>query len=546
MPTQPAQNKKQDKKTELITTLIQAQNKARIDPIWFASEMLRLKRFPSEPSLKKNSDLSWELDAWQVELLEATADIYRKLVGTETVINHDGKNYITIRAPHGPGKTFGAAMLMHWFGFCFDGLIACTAPKMDQLKTRLWREFKKIQSRSVKDYASLMRVDTTKITWGGSFINQNGQRQTKEWVALAETASSPENLAGFHDRHIMFIVDEASGVPESLYPVVFSALSTGWLRILVLIGNPTKRIGTFAASHLQPEVSKDFYKLHITLDKTTRVKRAWVDQMIRQYGENSPIVKVRCYGEFAEASDYQLIALEWIEAARNHEFNVEKGDGSIPRLIVSVDVADGGMDETVITVAHHYQTKTVINKILRYNFEQSKSPILAAEKAMQIYSAWGGKDSNGDCIVVDSLGVGAGTAGRLMQFAEQHPMNIVAYKGGAASDDNSRWRNKRVQSYLILRDAFRDKQIVFAESCLESREDWTELEAQLCCIKIKPGSERVEDLLSKEELKRQGIKSPDIADSIAMQFATTQNANNAFGFSFDDIYEAPNSIRQDW
>jgi len=461
-------------------------------------------------------------------------------------VNHDGKNFITIRAPHGPGKTFGAAMLMHWFGFCFDGLIACTAPKMDQLKTRLWREFKKIQSRSVKDYASLMQVDTTKITWGGSFVDSTGKKQTKNWFALAETASSPENLAGFHDRHIMFIVDEASGVPESLYPVVFSALSTGWLRILVLIGNPTKRVGTFAASHLQPEVSKDFYKLHITLDKTTRVKRQWVDQMIRQYGDNSPIVKVRCYGEFADANEHQLIALDWIEQSRNHDFNIEKGDGSIPNLIVSCDVADGGMDETVITVAHHYQTKTVVKKILRFNFEQSKSPILAAEKCIQIYSAWGGSSSNSDCIIVDSMGVGAGTAGYLMKYAATNSLNVIAYKGGASSDDKERWRNKRVQCYLNLRDAFRDKQICFADDALETREGWSELEAQLCSMKLKPGSDRVEDLISKEELKRSGIKSPDIADSLAMQFANGSASISANSFSFDDIYEVGTSIRQDW
>ena len=34
----------------------------------------------------------------------------------------------------------------------------------------------------------------------------------------------------------------------------------------------------------------------------------------------------------------------------------------------------------------------------------------------------------------------------------------------------------------------------------------------------KPGLEKVEDLVSKQDMKREGIKSPDMADSPAMIF----------------------------
>lgn len=518
------------RKQDVVEALRATQLRARTDPEWFAENILRLRALPSEPTLKTNPDLSWEMDAWQRELLNATADIYRKLIGEATVCNHDGKPYITVRAPHGPGKSFAAAMLMHWFGYCFDGLIACTAPKLEQLKTRLWREFRKINARAVKQYAGLMKVDATKITWGAQWTDDSGIVRGKEWYALAETASNPENLAGFHDRHIMFVVEEASGVPEELYPVVFSALSTGYLRVLVMIGNPTKRTGTFAASHLNADVARDFYKLHVSLDKTSRVKRAWVDQMIRQYGSQSPIVKVRCYGEFADASDYQLIPLEWIEQARNSKFDIERGDGSHPTLRVSVDVADGGMDETVITVGMHYMSHIVIKRQYRFNFEPSKSPVLAAHKALEIYDAWGGDVQNGDDLVVDGMGVGAGTAGTIMLASEQRQsegrqgLRVIVYQGGASSDDTKLWRNKRVQSYMVLRNAFRDGTITLLDDCHADRIAWSEFEAQLCSVRMKPTNDRIEDLVTKEELKREGVKSPDLADSLAMQFATAKPA----------------------
>lgn len=536
------------RKAAVVGAFHEAQTRARTDPVWFAKNILNLRALPGEPTLRTNPDLTWEMDEWQIELLEAAADVYRKLIGLPTVINHDGKPYITVRAPHGPGKTFGAAMLMHWFGFCFPGLIPCTAPKLDQLKSRLWREFRKISARAFTGYSAIAKVDATKITWGNRFTRDDGTEGGFEWYAIAETANAPENLAGFHDQHIMFIIDEASGVPEELYPVVFSALSTGYLRILLMIGNPTRIIGTFADSHLKQDVSKDFYKLHISLDKTKRVKRDWVAQMERQYGRDSPIVKVRCYGDFADAGDFQLIPLQWIVDARNREFNTERGDGSFPRLRVSVDVADGGLDETVVTIARHYDSFVHVLRVERYNFEQHLSPILAAKKALELYVAWGGNPNQGDDIVVDSMGVGAGTAGWLLDnpMPDGRRVPMIPYRGGEASDNIQRWRNRRVQSYLVLRDALREGRIVLADDLLPDRMGWSDFEAQLCSIRVKPGTERVEDLISKEDMRREGIKSPDIADSLAMQFMTRAPSLGTRAPFLDELFTVESPLMENF
>ena len=70
---------------------------------------------------------------------------------------------------------------------------------------------------------------------------------------------------------------------------------------------------------------------------------------------------------------------------------------------------------------------------------------------------------------------------------------------------------------MVLRDAFRDGRLSFAD---DFTDDPTELQAQLCSIRSKPGSERLEDLLTREEMRSLGIVSPDRADSMAMQYAT--------------------------
>jgi hypothetical protein len=490
--------------------MAKAASRARHNPVWFAEDVLQLKQLPDEPSLDDDPMLSWEMDDWTKELLDAVADVVRKRDGVPTVCNHKGLNQITVRAMHGPGKTFGLACLMHWFGFCFSGKIPMTAPKMDQLKRRLWPEFRKIRNRAIPGYKELMEVKGESVHWMGA----DGQPDPDHW-AFMETASAPENLAGLHDRYMLIGVDEATGVDEVLWPVIESAISTGVVVILVTISNPTKMIGTFAWSHLRPIVRKDWYTMHISLDKTKRVSRDWVQRMVDKYGENSPVVRVRCYGEFASEDENQLIAMQWIEDARNKDFD-DCYDGSIPRQRISVDVADGGANFTVLTHASHYQSFTHYTKQTQHSFPAETSHVMCADAVEEMWNLQGMTLENGDTIVVDAVGVGSGVASILIDRG----FPVIRYKGGAASDDKVLYRNRRVQSYLTCRDEFRNGDIVFDDD-FTTLAEWDDVIAQLCSIRRNPNTgERIEDLLTKKEMVTKGIISPDRADSIAMQYAT--------------------------
>jgi len=466
-------------------------SRARSDYVWFAEEKLNLR------------GEKFYLDEWQKELGQAVADVWAVKQGRKGRFNKAGKNMISVRAMHGPGKTFGVASIMHWFNYCFQGRVVCTAPKEKQLHTRLWPAFRRIHSRSTQQYKdeTEIQVDKTSITWHGN----------PDWCALAETASQPENLAGYHDDFLLFIVDEASGVDEAMFPVIEGAISAGTLVILILIGNPTKNQGTFYASHMRPSIAADYYQIHVDLKKTTRVSKDWVERMIKKYGRESPVVKVRCFGEFADVDSAQLLPLDWLAAALARD---AVPDGSHPRLRISCDVADGGEDETVITAAMLYDSFTHVLEQRTFNFPTSESPILAAEACVAMFNEYGGRKAEDD-MVVDSLGVGAGTAGYLIKLGYR----VINYKGGSDSDNNAMWRNRRTQSYMVLRDAARDGCLVFSD---KFEEDWDDFTAQLCSIRTRPGVERVEELETKEHMKSRGIKSPDKADSTAMLFATQE------------------------
>jgi hypothetical protein len=410
---------------------------------------------------------------------------------------------ITVRACQGPGKTFGLAIVLHWFGFCFyQATIPCTAPKASQVTNRLFKEFRRIRNRAIGGYANLTFMTASTITWLGD----------PAWFAIAETGQQPESIQGFHARYILINVDEASGVHEDMFPVVRGAISTGELAIAIFIGNPTRNTGGFADSHRRKETAPDFYRMHIPYTKSKRVKRSWVDQMIRSYGADSQAVKVRVMGDFADTEAGQLIALQWIQDAEERDITP---DGSQPAWRISADVADGGVDETVICIARHYLSKIVVEAMLSFSFPGAVSPIMAGEKIADLWKAYGMSEKSGDSIVVDSLGVGAGTAGYLLKAG----FSVITYKGGESSGNPDRFRNRRTQSYIGLRDALRDGTIAFNPG-MATPEYVAVLEAQLCSVKQKLNADRLEDLVPKQEMLRMGLKSPDRADSLAMQFAT--------------------------
>jgi len=465
----------------------------RVDPVWFFKMVFKI-----------------ELDIWQKEAFEAMADVVKDFYNKKepdgpqyTLIeNPTAKTKFTIRAMHGPGKTFFAAAAIIWFHTAFKGFSPATAPTIKQLKNRLWPNIRKIQAMGDEFWRKSFEVRTTEVVWHGD----------ANWKCVAETGATPENLQGYHDLFMLIVADEASGIDEEMFPVIEGALSTGKIVILLLIGNPTRNQGTFADSHLKPMVAKYYHQIHVNLEKTTRVSAKWVKEMGEKYGVDSPVYQVRCLGDFAAEDENQLLSLSWLEAAR---IRPHIPDGSIPRQRLTVDVADGGANFTVITHTVRYQSFTYFKKQTQHSFPAGKSTIMSRDETIRVWHELGMDLANGDDIVVDSIGVGTGVADMLIELG--YP--VVRYKGGASSDNPKEWRNRRVQSYMVLRNHYRDGKIVMADDFVEDSE-WDDFCAQMCSIKRKPGVEKIEDLLTKQEMVDKGIISPDRADGSAMQFAT--------------------------
>jgi len=470
---------------DLYQVIVDSKKRAFEDPEWFFVNIVHQ-----------------DLEPWQLEGVEAIADVHRIQLGIPTKYNHDGLSRITAKSCHGPGKTHWLALVMHWWNYCFYGKVVCTAPKEKQLKTRLWPRYRKILRGAEDSYKALINVSNTDI----KIVND------EDWGCIAETASDPENMAGYHDEPQLFLVDEGSArVLDPMFPVIEGALTTPG-SVLVVIGNPTRTSGEFWASHNKRGTMDLYYRMHIKPEDSRFVDPKWVENMRHKYGEQSPIFKVRARGEFADTEDNQLVPMGWLEDARMKDFSP---DGSFERKRMTIDVADGGEDESIITIADLYETRTLFKKLKRFSFPQRTATNDLVKVAIRLFDGFH-MEKERDEIVVDSMGVGTGVASNLIELGYR----VVRYKGGSTEGiDTKQYRNHRCRSYLVYRDEVRDGNVYYDEDFCDASEDWDDYVTQFLSIKTKPGTERVEDLETKSDMKRKGIKSPDMPDGTAMMYA---------------------------
>lgn len=461
--------------------LREAIKRAYEDPAWFCSEILQCPN-----------------DLWQTEVMEAVLDVDRKLKGTPTKFNHEGLCRISIRSCHGPGKTHVMAKLMHLWNFLDEGLIPCTAPKYTQVTTRLFPEFRRIRTGSLDYYKQLMHCDTGKIEWCND----------PDWKAMAESSSEPENIAGLHHRRLLFLIDEGSGRRlDAMFPAIQGALSTEGA-VLVVIGNPTRMTGEFYNSHNKRGTKEKYYRMHIKPSDSPRVTKQWVKDMEDMYGKHSPVYRTRVEGEFASVDESVLIHPNFVERAFDQD---RDSDGSIPTLRITVDVADGGEDATEVTAALHYSSFIQILRQEQFYFETSIAPIEAAKEAIKMFDLYGGDPANGDDIVPDANGVGAGTAGYIMD--KDYP--CTPYKGSRQSSNPKKWRNLRVEMAIKLEQHYRMNKIFFSEACFDEGQEEIYV-SHVMSIKRAEG-ENQDDIEPKSKIKAANLPSPDKFDSVSMQ-----------------------------
>jgi hypothetical protein len=144
---------------------------------------------------------------------------------------------------------------------------------------------------------------------------------------------------GFHAEHLLFLIDEASGIPDVVFEVGMGALSTPGAKVL-MAGNPTRASGFFYETH--HSLRSRWQTMHVSCLDVPRAQ-GHIEDIRAKYGEGSNAWRVRVLGEFPTADDETVIPLELVLSA------VERRVSTLSYYPVwGVDVARYGDDRTAL------------------------------------------------------------------------------------------------------------------------------------------------------------------------------------------------------
>ena len=249
----------------------------------FLDEMLPV--WTEDPVQFCQDVLFFSPDEWQKEALYALRDNPR----------------VAVKSGQGVGKTGVEACALIWFLVCFpDARIVATAPTKQQLNDVLWSEVAKWMNNS-----DLLRM---LMKWTKTYIYMIGYE--KRWFAVARTATKPENMQGFHEENMLFIIDEASGVADPIMEAIYGTLS-GVNNKLLMMGNPTKVTGAF---HDAFTADRSLWKCFTVSSRNSpRTNKDNIASLDRKYGKKSNVVRVRVDGEFPEQDDDIFIPISYVE-----------------------------------------------------------------------------------------------------------------------------------------------------------------------------------------------------------------------------------------
>ena len=433
-----------------------------------------IERFREQPVDFVREVLDAQPDLWQVEALNALATNSR----------------VAIRSGHGVGKTALESWAILWFLFTRpNSKVPCTAPTRDQVNNILWSELSKWLKCSPL-LTELFDWQKTRLSFKSS---------PERWCALAKSAARPENMAGFHEEHLLFVLDEASGIDDDIFEAVEGALTTADAKLLIC-GNPTRNGGFFKRAFFEDRELYATFK--VSSADSNRVANEYCERLIRQYGADSDVVRVRVFGEFPKTEADGLIALELVEAACNREFE------AVGKLVIGVDVARFGDDETVI--------QPRVGSVALKPDICRKSDLMSTcgrivRKVTELMSRHELKSA---AVNVDDDGVGGGVTDRLREvFAEKNLRVEVnaCHNGGKSRDPH--FANRATESWFALRDRFVSGDISIPRDEV--------LTAQLATRKYRLTSSDKLILEDKPTYKKRAGRSPDRADALVLAFAPT-------------------------
>jgi hypothetical protein len=138
------------------------------------------------------------------------------------------QNWLSVDAGHNVGKTKLAAGIVSHFFDCFaPSIIYCFAPSDDQINDLLFKEIR--TDRDGKNLPGEVLLEPRIKYKGNHFVKGKATNNAK--------GTGTERAQGQHGKYLMFVLDEAEGIPGFIWEAVES-MASGGIVIVLILRNP--------------------------------------------------------------------------------------------------------------------------------------------------------------------------------------------------------------------------------------------------------------------------------------------------------------------
>ena len=389
---------------------------------------------------------------------------------------------IAVASGHGVGKTTLESWIIIWFLWTHPyAKVPVTAPTQHQLFDVLWSELSMWLSKSNVD------------PW--FHYSQTHLRHVlapEEWFAVAQTASAkrPESIQGYHSKYILIVADEASGIDDAIFEALEGAQTTD--SRMVMFSNPTRLNGTFYDAFNR---SSEFWKtFKFSSEDSPLVSDNYVKKMEKRYGRDSDIFRVRVLGEFPLASSDTFINISDV-------FEAMMREGMATNTVsLGVDVGRGHDESVVVGVSG---TKVVLLRRKRLK-DLMKSVGMVIESINDLKE----KGFIVESIKVDDTGLGGGVTDRLKELRRGNVFKAKVIPINFSTKASDKYHER------LIDQMWDNMNYQIKNSLALPNND--ELASQLSNRRFKVLSNGKITLESKAEMKSRGLRSPDIADALAL------------------------------
>ena len=421
-------------------------------------------------------------EPWQRAQLERVGAAVKKGGTKGCVVEED------TTAGRGVGKSALVSWMILWsIATHADTRGVVTATTDTQLRTKTWAELSTWYQMFIG--RAMFTLTATAI-----YIKDDPDRE-KTWRidAIPWSKNNVEAFNGLHNqgKRMTIIFDEASGIDDLVWEGTDGALSDAntqifWLRY----GNPTRTSGRFFNNCAKPRKN---VVTRVDAREVSFTNKERIADQIEQYGEDGDFVRVHVKGMFPRAGFSNFISPELVMQARRRRLDPQTY-AAYPR-IMSVDPARFGDDSSVITLRQGLKVHWQIE------LQGFDGPDLAG-RVFELVR----KEGPISCIAYDAIGNGADLDSALRRMPGLP--HLIAVQWGQPATDSKQYFNQRSECWGKMRDFLEHGQIP----------DQDDLSDQLTSLDYAYSATFQIQLQSKKDQKKNGGKSPDKADSLALSF----------------------------